>query len=83
MERKPVGKKAMTPTERVRRHRLRRMTVEAQTAKVVAAFNAVTDEARWAFIRWLRQKHFLQYGPSLSRPDHPRARLATAAPLPS
>jgi len=60
MKRKATGRKALTSTERGRLFRLRKTSVESQTNRVITAFEAVSEDTRWSFIRWLRKKHFLR-----------------------
>jgi hypothetical protein len=59
MGRKPIGKKAMTATERSQR-RYERQRPDRQLARLTAAFLAAEESARMAFIDWLRKKRFLR-----------------------
>ena len=59
MGRQPIGKKAMTATERSQR-RYERQRPARQLARLTATFLAAEESARAAFIEWLRKKKFLR-----------------------
>jgi hypothetical protein len=59
MGRKPIGRKAMTDTERSRR-RYWRKRPKHQLAKLTKSFTEAEDSARIAFLDWLRNKKLLE-----------------------
>jgi hypothetical protein len=59
MGRKPIGKRAMTDSERQMR-RYARQRPARQLARLTATFLAAEESARTAFLEWLRKQRFLR-----------------------
>jgi hypothetical protein len=58
--RKPIGRKAMTPAEKQRRYRQRNIKIADQVQRLVYLFSAQSEEARAAFVEWLRKTRRLK-----------------------
>ena len=56
--RKPIGKKAMTDSERQKR-RYERQRPARELARLTRVFLAAEESARTAFLEWLRKRRFL------------------------